>query len=53
MTVIGDAAIVAALIMDIISMYQRRGIVVDLDSLSEAIENEKARREKLNKELFK
>jgi len=53
MTAIADAAIVAALILDIISMYNSRGIEVDLDSLSEAIENEKARRDEINKRLFK
>lgn len=46
-----DAVMVARLIMDLISMYRDRGIEVDLDSLEEAIANEKARTERINKQL--
>ena len=51
MSNLSDAAIVAALILDIISMYKERGVVVDLASLTEAIQNEEARREAVKKEL--
>ena len=51
MTAIGDAAIVAAVIMDIIQMYKDNGTIVDLDSLAEAIRNEQARQDKVNKTL--
>ena len=48
---IKDAAIVAALIMDIISMYRDRGVEVDLADLEEMIANEEARRDAINKKL--
>lgn len=37
MTVIGDAAIVTSIILDIIKIYQAAGVKVDLDSLEEKI----------------
>lgn len=51
MTVIADAAIVAGIILDIIEMYQERGVDVDMDSLEEAIANLKARKDKARAKL--
>jgi chitinase len=51
MTAIGDAAIVASLIIDIIDMYHSKGIEVDLDTLEERIADLKARKDAANKKL--
>ncbi len=51
MSTVADAAVIAAVILDIISMYRDKGVEVDLESLGEAIEDEKARRDQLKKKL--
>jgi len=51
MTVIADAAIVAGLILDIIEMYNDKGIKIDVDTLQERIADEQARRDEINKKL--
>jgi len=51
MTVVADAAIVAGLIIDIIDMYQAKGVEVDLDTLEERIADLKARKDAARKKL--
>lgn len=51
MVTVVDGIMVARLIMDIIAMYQKAGVNVDLESLAESIENEKARMERVAKQL--
>ena len=51
MTYIGDAAMLTRLILDIISMYQDRGVDIDLDNLEEKIADMNAQRKKAMEQL--